>query len=219
MKLARRLLLVLLVLAFTFGAIVYGSYFTLPTNDTAATHFDTIIVLGTPARPDGTPSPEQRERVLEGVREYRAGIAPHIIMTGGAAHNHFVEADVMAAFARTQGVPADAILEEGQAHDTIQNIYYSAQIMHNHGWNSAEIVSSPYHLGRAALIAEAFDSRQPALRIDWRTHAARWPAEYGIGSKIVLDSVEAWRCLYIRTHGFPNSRFLPTAAQVPAPAH
>lgn len=219
MKLARRLLLVLLVLAFAFGAIVYGSYFSLPTHNTAATHFDTIIVLGTPARPDGTPSPEQRERVLEGVREYRAGVAPQIIMTGGAAHNHFVEADVMAAFARSQGVPADAILEEGQAHDTIQNIYYSAQIMHSHGWNSAEIVSSPYHLGRAALITEAFDSRQPTLRIDWRTHPARWPAEYGIGSKIVLDWVEAWRCLHIRTHGFPNSRFLPTAAQLPAPAH
>ena len=219
MKLARRLLLILIVLAFVFGAIVYGSYFTLPTNDTAAIHFDTIIVLGTPARPDGTPSPEQRERVLEGVREYRAGVAQHIIMTGGAAHNHFVEADVMAAFARSQGVPADAIVEEGQAHDTIQNIYYSAQIMHSHGWNSAEIVSSPYHLGRTALITQAFDGRQPALRIDWRTHAARWPAEYRLSKKVMLYSNEAWRCLHLRTYGFPNSRFLPLTAQSSAPAH
>lgn len=219
MKLARRLLLILIVLAVVFGAIVYGSYFTLPTRDTAVTHFDTIIVLGTPARPDGTPSPEQRERVLEGIREYRAGVAPHLIMTGGAAHNHFVEADVMAAFARSQGVPGDAILEEGHAQNTIQNIYYAAQIMHSRGWNSAEIVSSPYHLGRAALITEAFDSRQPTLRIDWRTHAARWPPEYGFASKMTLNSVEAWRCLIIRLFGFPSSRFLPAAAQFPAAAH
>ena len=219
MKLTSRLLLILVVLAITFGAIVYGSYFMLPTHDTTATHFDTIIVLGTPARPDGTPSPEQRVRVLEGVREYRAGVAPHIIMTGGAAHNHFVEADVMAKLAESEGVPAEAIVEEGHAQDTIQNIYYSAQIMHDHGWHSAEIVSSPYHLGRAALITEAFDSRQPTLRIDWRTHAAQWPPEYPISRKVLLYSNEAWRCLHIRTHGFPNSRFLPATAQLSAPAN
>ncbi len=60
---------------------------TLPLSDTDATHFDTLIVLGYPAFPDGTPRPEMRERVLEGVREYRAGVAPRIIMTGGSAHN------------------------------------------------------------------------------------------------------------------------------------
>ena len=36
----------------------------------------------------------------------------------------------MAVFAESQGVPASAIIEEGQAHDTNQNIFYSAQIMH-----------------------------------------------------------------------------------------
>lgn len=219
MKLTSRLLLIVLVLALAFGVIVFGNYVELPTRNTAATHFDTIIVLGTPARPDGTPSPEQRERVLEGVREYRAGVAPHLIMTGGAAHNQFVEAHVMAQFAHSQGVPADAILEEGQAQNTIQNIFYSAAIMHSHGWSSAEIVSSPYHLGRTALIAEAFDRRQPPLHIDWRTHPAAWPAEEGIAIRALLYWVEAQRCLSLRVHGFPNSRFLPAAAQLPTAAH
>jgi len=212
----KRLLLVLIALILTCGLIVFGNYAALPTHDTAANHFDTIIVLGTPAQPDGTPSPEQRERVLEGVREYRAGVAPQLIMTGGPAHNHFVEAHVMAQFARSQGVPADAILEEGQAQDTIQNIYYSATIMHAHGWTSAEVISSPYHLGRTSLILTAFDRRQPALHIDWRTHPARWPAEYGLHARAVLYSVEAWRCLTLRFRGFSASRFLPAAAEVPA---
>jgi uncharacterized SAM-binding protein YcdF (DUF218 family) len=208
-KLLQRFSLLLILLAFAFCLIVYGSYVTLPTHNTAATHFDTILVLGTPANLDGTPSPEQRTRVLEGLREYRAGLAPRLIMTGGAAHNHLVEAHVMAQFAESQGVPASDILEEGQAQDTIQNIYYSAIIMHAHGWSSAEIVSSPYHLGRTALILAAFNSRQPALHLDWRTHPAGWPPEDTVFLKALLYSVEARRCLYLRVFGLPGSRFLP----------
>lgn len=206
---ARRFVLFLIVLAFIFGLIVYGTYVTLPTQNTAAAHFDTIIVLGNPANLDGTPSPEQRERVLEGIREYRAGVAPRLIMTGGAAHNQFIEAHIMALFAESQGVPASDILEEGQAQNTIQNIYYSSRIMHAQGWSSAEVVSSPYHLGRAALILGTFNLRQPALSFNWRTHPSKWPREYSILHKAILYSVEAWRCLYIRVLGFPTSRFLP----------
>jgi uncharacterized SAM-binding protein YcdF (DUF218 family) len=93
---------------------------------------------------------------------------------------------------------------------------YSTTIMHQHGWSSAEIVSSPYHLGRTSLIMNALNTRQPALSIDWRTHGSQWPPEYGIHHKVVLYSVEAWRCLQLRVKGYPSSRFLPLT---PATAH
>lgn len=207
MKLLRRTLVAVSILAFTFGLILYGNYITLPTHNTAAAHFDTIIVLGTPARLDGTPSPEQRERVLECVREYKAGIAPHIIMTGGAAHNNFVEAHVMAQFAASQGVPAAAIVEEPKAQNTIQNIYYSAELMHGQNWSSAEVVSSPYHLGRTELILNTLNTTKPVLSIDWKTHPALWPNEYNIGHKTILYTVEAWRCLKLRAQGIPPEQF------------
>ena len=101
-KTLRKLLVIviaLILLAIVAGVVVYE---TIPSSNTALTHFDTIIVLGTPAEPDGTPSPEQRERTLEGVREYKAGIAPTLIFTGGPAHNQFVEAHVMAILAESQ---------------------------------------------------------------------------------------------------------------------
>ena len=199
---------------FVFFLIVIGNYTTLPTHNTAQTHFDTIIVLGTPSETDGTPSPEQRERVLEGIREYKAGVAPRIIMTGAAAHNHFVEAHTMAQFAAAQGVPPSVILEEPQALNTIQNIYYSAQLMHQHSWSSAEIVSSPNHLGRTALILNVFNATQPQLAIKWHTHAAHWPAEYGLGHELLFYSVEAWRCFQLRLTGFPPSKFLPNPIAV-----
>lgn len=209
MKLLTRSLFYLSAIVLAIALFMAGVYLTLPTHNTAATHFDTLIVLGYPANPDGTPSPEQRERVLEGVREYKAGVAPNIIMTGAAAHNQYVEADVMAQLARDQGVPASAILEDVQAQNTIQNIYYSARIMHDHGWKSAEIISSPSHLPRTALIVNTFNVDQPNLYINWRTHAARWPPEYGFFREAILYIAEARNCLILRFNGFPSSRFLP----------
>jgi len=208
-KLLNRTLIVIALIAFVLALIVTINYKTLPTSNTAQTHFDTIIVLGTPSRSDGTPSPEQRERVLEGIREYKAGVAPHIIMTGGPAHNNFVEAHTMAQFAVAQGIPASDIIEEPQALNTIQNIYYSAQLMHQHNWSSAEVVSSPNHLGRTALILTTFDNAQPTLSIHWHTHPASWPHEYSLPHELLLDYGEALRCLQLRIHGFPPSKFLP----------
>ncbi len=81
--------------------------------------------------------------------------------------------------------------------------------MHQHNWSSAEVVSSPNHLGRTALILDTFNSTQPALSIDWRTHPAPWPHEYNIPHELLLDYGETLRCLQLRIQGFPPSKFLP----------
>src|ERR1700759_533778 len=83
-------------------AVLYANYFAIPSSNTKLMHFDTLIVLGQPPKPDGTLAPELRERVLEGVREYKAGVAAHIIMTGGPTHNNLVEAHAMKVFAEAQ---------------------------------------------------------------------------------------------------------------------
>ena len=205
MKLLRLLLIVVLVVVL---AILINRA-TIPDHNTAATHFDALIVLGNPTTDKGNPSSDQRERVLESVREYKAGVAPAIIMTGGAAHNQFVEAEGMAALATRQGVPPSAILKEPQALNTIQNLYYSSQIMHAHGWSSAEVISSSAHLGRAALILQALAKDHPELAIQWRMHAAPWPREYSLPHKAANTTIEAARCLELRIFGFPHSAFLP----------
>ena len=124
-------------LAIVIVAVVI-TYRTVPDRTTDATHFDTLIVLGSPCEPDGAPSPEQRERVLEGVREMKAGRSDHMIVTGGAAHNRFVEAESMARLAEAQGVPADDVSIEPQARNTIENVFYSYSIMQAHDWKTAE---------------------------------------------------------------------------------
>jgi uncharacterized SAM-binding protein YcdF (DUF218 family) len=199
----RRLLILVVCCGVLYVGVIFLIDRTLRLSNTSATHFDTLIVLGYPAFPDGTPRPEMRERVLEGVREYRAGVAPRIIMTGGAAHNQYVEAHVMATLAESEGVPASAVIEEGQAHDTIQNAYYSAAIMQSHGWHSAEVVSSHSHLPRASLIFAHFP-------IAWRMHAAPWPPQYRWFNRASIEWYEALDTARIRITSFPESRFLPS---------
>ena len=206
MRILRILLWTLFAAAVGWALIVVLTFRTVPDHNTAQTHFDTLIVLGTPAKLDGTPSPELRERIDESVREYKAGVAPHLIMTGGPAHNRFVEGEVMADSAVAGGVPRDAIVVEGQAKDTIQNIWYSHAIMDANGWHSAEVISSPYHLPRTALILEHYKG---PLSFGWHTHAAHWPPEYTVWQKLQRDYHEAAGMLFLRWEGFRHATFLP----------
>jgi len=136
-----------------------------PVANAGRTRFDVLIALGTPADSDGHPTARQLATVNEAVREYERGVAPRILFTGGAVRNRYVEAETMARAAEAQGIPSSAILIENQARDTMQNACFSARILRQHGWNAAEVITSPTHLPRAALVFGQ-------LPIDWQVHAA-----------------------------------------------
>lgn len=199
----RRTLLLLALAAFVWFVLApLAFYRSIGRGDTGRTHFDTLIVLGYPCERDGKPSPEQRERVLEAVHEYKRGVAPYIVMTGGAAHNRFVEAHAMKLLAVASGVPASAVVEEDRATNTIENLYFSNEILAANGWHSAEIISSPSHLPRAALILAHY-------RFDWRTHASRWPHEYSVPFIAAIYAHEIAACWQIRRHGFTSGTLFP----------
>jgi uncharacterized SAM-binding protein YcdF (DUF218 family) len=208
-KLLTRLLYAVSVVVFTCVVFLTANFLSIPSSNARLTHFDTVIVLGYPTNPDGTPSPEERERVLEAVREYKAGVAPHLILSGAAAHNAFTESRAMAQLALAQGVPASAIVEEPRARNTIQNLVNSAQLMRQHNWATAEIVSSPSHLPRAALIANALNLERPDLSFDWHTHAAHWPPEYALQRELLLYTYESWYTLRLRVNGIPTTQLAP----------
>jgi uncharacterized SAM-binding protein YcdF (DUF218 family) len=138
---------------------------TMPLSNSDRRHFDAVVVLGVPAESNGTPSADQQAEVSEAVREYERGVASHIILSGGAAHNEFVEAKVMDEVARSQGIPESAILEEPRAQNTLENACYSVEIMKAHGWNSVEIIATQVRLPRAAYIFRRYP-------LTWSMHAA-----------------------------------------------
>ena len=160
-----------------------------PLSNTGLDHFDAIIVLGTPADSDGNPTPRQLARVTEAVREYERDVAPRIIFTGGAAHNQFVEAEVMARSAAALGIPDSAIFKETESNNTIQNACYATRIMKAHGWRSAEVISSAVHLPRASLIFR----RMP---IEFRAHAAPPLAQPAADGAMTATGLEILKTVY-----------------------
>jgi uncharacterized SAM-binding protein YcdF (DUF218 family) len=159
-----------------------------PTGNTAQTRFDTIIILGAGLDRDGNPDPVLLSRITAGVREYERGIAPRILVSGGEQHGH-IQASVMARVAQAQGVPASAILVEPNAENTIQNACFSARIMKQHGWNSAEVVTSTSHLARAAIIFSH-------LPIAWRMQTAPSLAETSTASAWAASADEDLHLVY-----------------------
>ncbi len=188
LRLRTKLLLASIAAIFSLFIWAYIARHFAPHGNTAATHFDVIIVLGMPADDDGNPTPTQLSRVTEAVHEYERGVAPRLILTGGAAHNNYVEAKVMAKVAEAQGIPASAIFLEPNAKDTLQNACYSLRLMKEHDWHSAEVISSPSHLPRAGLI---FDR----LPIEWRTHPAPPQSSDASNFESVAGSIELLKTL------------------------
>lgn len=174
---------------------------TAPQGNTSQSRFDAILVLGGSLDSDGNLKPAALARTTEGVREYQRGVAPRLILTGGIEHGAFVEAAAMARAAQAQGVPPSAIFLEPHASDTIQNACFSARLMKQHGWSSAEVVSSPSHLPRAGLVF----SKTP---IQWRAHAAppmEQPSPAGNFATQTLEVLKTMRYLLYATWAEPCS--------------
>lgn len=151
------------------AGLVSWAFQTVPAGDLPpGAPADVLLVLGSPAEVDGSVTEAQRWRVDEAVREFRAGRAPYLLFTGGAAANRFVEAQVMARYAARLGVPAGRLLEEGRAKTTVENVADSAEIITARGWRRVEVISSPEHLHRAAYLMK----RTP---FQWRVHPAPTP--------------------------------------------
>jgi uncharacterized SAM-binding protein YcdF (DUF218 family) len=129
------------------------AFVTLGAETDHATRADVILVLGCHVYGESGPSPCIRARAGHAAALYRQGLARWIIPTGGPSAGGPTEAEVLTRVLTEAGVPATAIVPETQAHNTIQNIRYSQAIMRERGWRTALLVTEPFHINRAALIA------------------------------------------------------------------
>jgi uncharacterized SAM-binding protein YcdF (DUF218 family) len=115
---------------------------------------DVVIILGGGIITDTHSLPwGVEERVAKGVELFKAGYAPKIIMAGGIVHyGGEAESEVMAPYAEMLGVPAGDIIQEDKSKDTHTNALYSTEIMQEHGWQRAIVVTSDFHSSRACRI-------------------------------------------------------------------
>lgn len=144
------LLLSLLSCLFTaFGIVDYGK------TDRKAPA-DVAIVLGA-ATAGGEVSPVYRERINHGIWLYENGYVDYLILTGGVGDgNQVSDAYTAKQYALSQSVPEEVILIEEQSVITEENLRYAKQIMDEHSFDTAILVSDPLHMKRAMLMAEDY---------------------------------------------------------------
>jgi len=106
--------------------------------------------------PNGVPSATLRRRVTRAVALFHAGSIDVMAMTGGSRSGRPAEADVMAALARDQGIPADRLLIESRARNTRENARFSLALLEPHGVDRVVVVSDAWHLPRAMMLFRRF---------------------------------------------------------------
>lgn len=124
--------------------------------------FDVIVVLGAAQMPDGSPGPVIERRVAEGVRLWREGAAPYLLMSGGRTVSDVPEAETMAMAARGAGVEEVAILKEERSTRTLENAVFATQMIKSRGWSKVLVVTDDFHMRRAEYCFRSV--RQPVWR-------------------------------------------------------
>lgn len=146
---------------------------------------DAIIVLGA-AEYRGKPSPVLEARLNHALFLYLKGMAPRIITTGGAGGDPvFTEGMVGRAYLTQRGVPAEAIVVEGESESTVQSISTVAEIMRRMDLKSAIVVSDGYHIFRVKKMLEStgikvYGSPRPSVPPGgWRERSLYWKQAVG----------------------------------------
>lgn len=91
------------------------------------------------------------ERAVELLKE---GYADYLILSGGKVYDDVTMAELMKNHAIKLGVDEDKILIDDEASTTNENAAFTAEIIEEHNFKSAIVVTSDYHTRRSKLAME-----------------------------------------------------------------
>jgi uncharacterized SAM-binding protein YcdF (DUF218 family) len=105
--------------------------------------YELIVVPGVPLE-NGQWSSTMKARVVWSVYLFKKGITKNIMYSGAAVSTPYIEAAVMAAYARALGVPAEHIYTEPIAEHSTENIYYGYKKGRSLGFTKIALASDPF---------------------------------------------------------------------------
>ncbi|CCH87222.1 conserved exported protein of unknown function [Modestobacter italicus] len=127
---------------------------------------DAIVVLGS-AQYNGVPSSIFEARLEHALELYEEGVAPVIVTVGGkATGDQFSEAEAGREYLADAGVPDDALLAVQEGADTLESMRAVGTQFDDRGWDTAVLVTDPWHAMRAERMAEdaGMDARSSPTR-------------------------------------------------------
>jgi len=153
---ARAGLWIVLTIAFALGLLFAGLWMRISAQaqQDEAQQADVIIILGSAVWPGERPSPSLEARVQHGILLYQRGMADYLILSGGVGRYPPAEAEMMRRLAVSHGVPEQSLILDTKSSSTIESIQRAGSTMRQYDWNTAVIVSDPFHMYRALLMAQ-----------------------------------------------------------------
>jgi uncharacterized SAM-binding protein YcdF (DUF218 family) len=114
---------------------------------------EVIIVLGSGLRRDGSPGDALWRRSLWAAENWKRGLAPYIICTGGLSPGQRrSEAEACKEVLMNNGIPESMIYLESRSRSTEENAMYSKAIMAENNWSKALLITDGFHMLRASWI-------------------------------------------------------------------
>ncbi len=92
------------------------------------------------------------ERTAEGVRLFKKGFAPYLLLSGGPLAWNLTNAEQMKKQALAGGVPARAVILQERSRSTIEDAQFCLPIVNRYGFRSIILVTSPQHSRRASRV-------------------------------------------------------------------
>jgi uncharacterized SAM-binding protein YcdF (DUF218 family) len=142
---------------------------------------DAIVVLGGILGPAAAPGlvpnfTDTVERFEGGVELAQAGRAPWLVFTGARTpvrHGVRVEGEELRALAIRRGVPAEKILVTDYVANTADEARVVAGLMQQRGWKKIILVTSAWHMPRAAWLFRRAGVDAEAFPVDFRCDTQR----------------------------------------------
>ena len=159
-----------------------------------------IVVLGA-AQYDGRPSPQLQARLDHALELWNLNLASYIVVTGGKQEgDRFTEAAASRKFLESSGVASDLIFEENSGTTTYVSLFAVSQVANQLGIDRVLIVSDPFHLLRAELIANEVGFRASSSATqssvirggDAFRHNLQEAAGVAIGRIVGFRRVDSW---------------------------
>jgi len=120
--------------------------------------YDAVIVPGFPFEDgQGRMTIFHRMRLFWAYHLYTTGETRNIIVSGGAVHSPYVEAEVMAIHLREMGVNPRNIYIENRAEHSTENVFYSLEVARNAGFTKVAVATDPMHSRMISFLLRKHD--------------------------------------------------------------
>jgi uncharacterized SAM-binding protein YcdF (DUF218 family) len=118
--------------------------------------FDAVIIPGFPFQPGEKMNAIYRMRLAWAFELYKTGRTKHIILSGGAVHSPYVEAEIFALYLMKAGIPAEALILERNAEHSMENVFYSMEIARKYGFENVAVATDFWQSGMIMTIGKLY---------------------------------------------------------------